>query len=196
MAQDRSFEELMIQLRSANEDAAREVFNRFAHRLIALARQRLGSRVRQKVDAEDVVQSAFRSFFSNACFDLDGWDNLWSLLVVITLRKCGRRVAYFRAACRDIQREQTLAQPAAEDAGWDTAAADPTPEEAAILAETVEQLLRGLKDWEQSIVTMTLQGLTVQEISAQIGRTERTVYRVLEQVKKHLQPGQTDPEDV
>ena len=44
---------------------------------------------RQKVDPEDVVQSAFRSFFTRQAagqFDVASWDDLWGLLVVITVR--------------------------------------------------------------------------------------------------------------
>lgn len=191
---DSSFADLMDRLRSADEQAARSVFDRFAARLVGLASRRLGTQLRQKLDPEDVVQSVFRSFFLNGPRDLAGWDNLWSLLVVITLRKCGRRVAYFRAACRDVTREMpreggTPAGPGeGEDpAGLDPSGAEPTPEEAAILAETVERLLGRLKDWEQTVVRLSLQGVPIPEISAKINRTERTVYRVLEQVRQHLE---------
>ena len=39
------------------------LFNRYAGRLTALARLRLSHAVAARVDAEDVVQSAYRSFF-------------------------------------------------------------------------------------------------------------------------------------
>ena len=41
---------------------------------------------------EDVMASVFKSFFrrhAEAPFDLSSWDSLWSLLTLITLRKCG-----------------------------------------------------------------------------------------------------------
>src|SRR4051794_21953217 len=98
MAADQDFADVMARLRAGDEVAAQEVFGRYAHRLIALARSRLGERLRPKVDAEDVVQSVFKSFFVRYAedrFDLGGWDGLWSLLTVITLRKCGYRTRYF-----------------------------------------------------------------------------------------------------
>ena len=58
-----SFDDVITRLRDGDSEAATEIFHRFAARLIALARTRLDSRVRQKVDPEDVVQSVFRSFF-------------------------------------------------------------------------------------------------------------------------------------
>jgi DNA-directed RNA polymerase specialized sigma24 family protein len=187
MTSDHPCDEIMAQLRCADDDAARAVFERFASRLIALARGRLGARLRRKVDPEDVVQSAFRSFFAAGGYPVESWDNLWSLLVVITLRKVNRRVAYFRAACRDVDREAAAPGDAAPD--WEALSGEPTPEAAAILAETVENLLARLKEWERSIVTMTLEGYAPAEISAKIGRSERTVYRVLEQIKRSLEAG-------
>jgi hypothetical protein len=66
---------------------------RFASRLIALARAELDSRIRQKVDPEDVLQSVYKSFFRRHAegeFDLDGWDRLWAVLATITINKCRR----------------------------------------------------------------------------------------------------------
>src|SRR6266852_3707821 len=81
MSRDNSFDALMTRLRAGDEDAANELFHLFASRLIGLARRQLDRRIRQKVDAEDVVQSVFKSFFlrhANGKFELSNWDNLWA----------------------------------------------------------------------------------------------------------------------
>jgi RNA polymerase sigma-70 factor (ECF subfamily) len=57
------FHDLMARLRDGDPDAARAVFDRFARRLAALAAARLPAVLRSKLDPEDVVQSAFRTFF-------------------------------------------------------------------------------------------------------------------------------------
>jgi RNA polymerase sigma-70 factor, ECF subfamily len=54
----------MARLRSGDQDAAREVFQRFVGQLIRLARRQFDVVLRRKVDPEDVVQSAYKSFFS------------------------------------------------------------------------------------------------------------------------------------
>src|SRR5688572_29173622 len=144
MSRDPSFAALMERLRRGDPEAAQRIFRHFARRLIGLARERLGPRVRQKVDPEDVLQSVFRSFFTRHAdgqYDLEGWDSLWSLLTVITLRKCGYRTRHFRAARRDVQREVAPGAGEAPDAPWEAIAREPTPDEAAMLAETVEQML-------------------------------------------------------
>lgn len=191
MCQSELFEDVVDRLRNGDEDAAMEVFNRFAGRLIRLARSRLDAQVRQKMDAEDVMQSVFRSFFvrqAKGQFKLDGWDSLWSLLVRITLRKCGRRVEVLRAQRRDIRREVAPA-PNQDDSvrSWEAIAREPTPDEVMMLTETVEELMRRLDDpAHQQILTLKLQGCSTQEISEQAGCSERTVQRVLRHIGEAL----------
>jgi len=179
---DQSFANVMDRLRAGDGDAAAEVFHRFAHRLIGLARSRLDDLLRAKVDPEDVMQSVYRSFFrrqAQAGYDFAGWDGLWGMLTVITLRKCGHRAEYFHAGRRDVRRESC---------GSDLPiATDPTPSHAARLAETVEQVMRGLEERERDILALSLQGYDTAEISAQVGRTERTVQRVLKRVREELE---------
>jgi RNA polymerase sigma-70 factor (ECF subfamily) len=184
MAASDSFDEVMARLRAGDEAAAREVFERFVRQLVELARHQFDAVLRRKVDPEDVVQSAYKSFFLRygaGKLEIRDWDNLWALLTVITLRKCLDRVEYHRAERRDVHRE------AAAPPWWDAVAREPTPQEAAVLAETVERLLRGLEEGERPIVELSLQGYTTQEISARLGRPERSVRRLRERVKKQLQ---------
>jgi RNA polymerase sigma-70 factor (ECF subfamily) len=192
MSSDPSFDDLMARLREGQDDAATQVFGRFASRLIALARSHLGPQIRQKEDPEDVLQSVFRSFFHrNAVGEFgrfESWDNVWAMLVVLTLRKCGRRIEYFRAARRDVLREVSRPGPAdLSGSDWGLAAEEPTPSEAAMLAETVEQLMSSLPGRHRQVLALHLQGFGPAEISTQVGCTERTVYRVLEAVKDWLE---------
>ncbi len=170
---------------------ADEVFDRFARRLVGLARSRLDRKVRQKIDPEDVVQSVFRSFFSRQAegqFDINNWDDMWHILVVITVRKCGRKADGFRTAGRDIDREVSITQRDADDGpSRELAGREPTPDEVACLIETVEQLMSGANEVEREIILMRLQGHGHLEISEQIGNiSERKVYRVLAQARKRL----------
>jgi RNA polymerase sigma-70 factor (ECF subfamily) len=188
---DSSFHDVMARLRAGDPDAAAAIFHRFAGRLIGLARTRLDSRLRQKVDPEDVLQSVYKSFFlrhAEGQFELHNWDSLWALLTVITVRKCGQWIDHFHTGGRDVTREVTPT-PANDSSppSWKAFAREPTPSEVAMLAETVEQLLRNLSEREREIVSLALQGYTAPEISERLGRPERTVYRVVERARKHLQ---------
>lgn len=186
-----SFDDAIRRLDAGDNDAAAEIFRRFSRRLRGLAQSRLSQKAKQKVDPEDITQSVFRSFFVKqrvGRFQLDGWEGLWALLVVITLRKCGRRVATYAAACRDLRREMP-ARFSADDThdAWDTVTRDPTPQEAAELAETLEHLMQGMDERSQNILSLRLQGYSILEISERVGRTERTVHRALAGIRQRLE---------
>jgi RNA polymerase sigma-70 factor (ECF subfamily) len=178
----------MDRLRDHDGEAARQVFNRFAGRLIGLARGRLDRALLAKVGPEDVVQSAFRSFFrgqADGRFDARDWDELWSLLVVLTARKCGRQLRRFRTEARDVRKE--VAAPD-DSAPLQALAREPSPEEAAMLAETLEQLLSSLRDRERQVLELRLLGFTVPEISLRVGRSEYTVEGILKRLRLRLKP--------
>jgi RNA polymerase sigma factor (sigma-70 family) len=183
------FDATMERLRSGDEAAAAAVFQRYLRRLIALAGKQFDARLRERADVEDAVVSAFRSFFSRAGrgeFDLTGWGQLWSLLAVITLRKCARRRRALKASRRNPLRE-VQAQRDRNGGLWHVPDRAPSPVEAAILSETISELLESLDPTDRPIVEHILQGYTAQETSARLDCSERTVRRVRQRAKQCLE---------
>jgi RNA polymerase sigma factor (sigma-70 family) len=182
------FANLMTSLARGDDEAAAVVWERFAQRLTALAAKRLPGLLQAKTDPESVVLSVFQCFFArhkNAQFTLANWDSLWTLLTVLTVRKCGHRVRHFRAACRDIRREEGAVARETSGPGWE--ALEPTPPEALLLTETLDEVLQSLKPDQRAVLQLRLEGYTIEEISRQVGCTERTVHRVLEKVRGRLE---------
>ena len=60
---DSGFEDLMARVRSGDDAAETVVFRRFVHRLIALAARQFDSWMHDHADVENVVLSAYKSFF-------------------------------------------------------------------------------------------------------------------------------------
>ena len=190
MLADDSFADLMDRLCTGDEAAAADVFHRFTHRLIALARAHLDSRLRAVVDPEDVIQSVFKSFFLRHARGKPiwgGWDGLWTLLALITVRKCGHRARRFDAARRDVRAEVTAPGKTDESSVIEAFSDEPLPEEAVMLSEVVEQLLRDLGKRDGDILTLALQGYSAREISDRLDRPLRTVYHVLKRIQKRLE---------
>jgi RNA polymerase sigma-70 factor (ECF subfamily) len=183
-----SFAEFLVRLHRGDDGAAQEIFSRFTHQLVALAVRHIDAALKHKVDPEDVVQSAYKSFFFRygaGNLDVVNWNSLWGLLTLITVRKCAERAAYHRAECRDAARETARE---GEAAPWlEPFGREPTPLEAAVLSETVEQLLAGLDEEERPILELSLQGFTTREISERLGRAERTVRLLREGVRHRLE---------
>src|SRR4051794_21834262 len=78
-------------VRGGADPAAEGLWGRYFERLSRLARSRLRTASRAVEDEEDVALSAFKSFVVGARAgrypDLADRDELWRLLVVITVRK-------------------------------------------------------------------------------------------------------------
>jgi RNA polymerase sigma-70 factor (ECF subfamily) len=108
------------------------------------------------------------------------------LLTLITVRKCAERAAYHRAECRDATRELSLAEDHAACC-QDPLGREPTPQEAAMLNETLHQLLADLDEEDRPILDLSLQGYSTREISERLGRAERTVRLLREGIRHRLE---------
>ncbi len=122
---------LIIDLRSdeaaVREAAARLVWGRYFQELLALARNHLSARIRCREDEEDVLQSMYKSFCARqrrGDFDLANRDELWNLLVQITLRKARNTANRHLQGKRDVRREDV--DPSADDPDGDRVARSST----------------------------------------------------------------------
>ncbi len=62
----------------------------------------------------------------------------------------------------------------------------PTPDEAAILTETVERLFQAMTPDDRPIVEQILMGYTAGEVASQLDCSDRTVRRVRQRAKQRL----------
>ncbi len=186
---EQSSEELLSRVRAGNASAADELFHRFFEGLIALAAARLSAKLARRLDPEDVVQSAYRSFFLGAQqgrYVLKRSGDLWRLLVGITLHKLQHQVEHHTAAKRALAGEQLLAEDSLGGLADLVQARDPSPLEAAALADEVEQLLARLEPHQRPMLELRLQGHSLDEIAQQLQCSERTVRRTMDVVRKML----------
>jgi RNA polymerase sigma factor (sigma-70 family) len=178
--------ELLVGCREGDEGAATEVFERYVERLTRLARSRLSPRLASRVDPEDVVLSAWRSFFVGARagrFSLHRGGDLWRLLVSITMHKLHHQVRRHTADVRSVSVERTLAGTPEE---WSAADREPSPEEALALAEELEVVMAGLDGFGRRVLELRLQGEALAAVSEATGRSERSVRRALARIRELL----------
>jgi len=184
MADRLAARELLQRYGTGEPGAATELHRRYAGRLLKLAEDQLGGRLRRREDADDVIQSVFRTFFRRAAhgeFSVQHSGALWQLLVHIARRKIDRARRRHHAAKRDIGREVDLDQSAA------TLAADvPAQEELAALLDELEHLLAGFTPWQAEIVHAFLAGQSIADIAQQVHRSRYTVRQVLNRTLHRL----------
>jgi RNA polymerase sigma-70 factor, ECF subfamily len=186
---EHSFIDLKEKLGRGDPAAGEEIFRRYAQQLVRVVSPRVVGSLRQKVDPEDIVQSAFRSFFRAGpaeAFETQGWNDLWAVLVTITLRKCRYQVRHFLTAKRNLKKEVAGGSPDSS-ADWQFVASEPTPAEAAELTDLVKNFLDSLDERNRTIAEMAMAGATPADIARQLGLTERTIYRQLERIRERLE---------
>jgi RNA polymerase sigma factor (sigma-70 family) len=182
--------ELLSRVRAGEEAAAEEIFERYLERLTALARTRLSPRLASRLDPEDVVLSAWRSFFVGARqdrFALRRSGDLWRLLVSITMHKLHHQVRRHSAEVRSTSREQSITPDAQEEFVFEDH--EPTPDEAITLADVLESCLTELDSFGRGVLERRLQGEQLEAIAAETGRSERTIRRTLAQIRELLARG-------
>ena len=194
MIQDEISGNLLDRWRQGDQQAAGELFRRYASRLVGLARSRLSAKFAQRVDPEEVVQSVYRTFFAEAQegrYELQRGGDLWRLLVAMTLHKLNDQVKYHSRRKRAVDRDRD-AEEGLLGIGAHLLAREPSPLEALALVDEVEQLMGQLEPTHRSMVELRLQGHTIEEIAARTRFSERTVRYVLERLKQQLTKSHPD----
>jgi RNA polymerase sigma-70 factor (ECF subfamily) len=181
---------LLEQWRGGRQEAAAELFERYAGRLIGLAQHQLSAKLNARVEASDVVQSAYTTFFLGARdgrYVLERSGDLWRLLVAITLHKLQRQFQYHTAAKRSVHREESLPAPDPKDTPEGLLAREPSPEDATLLVATLDEVLGRLPEGHRQVLELKLQGYSLGEIATATSLSSSTVRRVLRSVKEVLE---------
>lgn len=181
----RSDRSLVRRFQAGEQDAATALYKRYAKRLQRLAERNTASDLARRFDAEDVVQSVFRTFFRRVRighYDLPEGEELWRLLLVISLNKIRSLATHHRAQKRSVTATIT-AEPLAMSQIAETSTNAMALES---LRMVVDEVLGGLPEAQQQIILHRIDGCQVEEIAANTGRSKRTVERVLQTFRKQL----------
>lgn len=183
------------QLKGGDSVAAQNLWQGYFHRLVGLARKKLGDLPRRAVDEEDVALSAFDSFCRGAEQGrfprLDDRDDLWQILMLLTARKAAdlrQRETRLKRGGGQVRGESALLGSGEDDEA--TRAIDqiigpePTPEFAAQVAEQCRLLLDALGDEKlRSLALWKMEGSTNEEAATKLGCSLATVERKLRLIR-------------
>lgn len=176
---------LLGRFRTGEQDAATQLYLRYAGRLQAWASSQTSASLTTRFDEEDVVQSVFRTLFrrvSEGLYDVPDGDELWQLLLVIALNKIRKLATFHRAQKRDVGR--TLGTDALELVGQQNQTDDETSLH--VLQMVVDELLSKLPDSQRSIIELRIDGHKTNDIAGLTKRSSRTVERVLQEFRRKL----------
>ncbi|MFT3883641.1 MAG: sigma-70 family RNA polymerase sigma factor [Gemmatales bacterium] len=185
-ASDRS---LLVELHKGQDDAATQLYLRYADRLRSLASKQTAGDLRTRVDPEDIVQSVFRTFFRRAAeghYQVPEGEELWKLFLVIALNKIRTTGAWHHAAKRDSRAT------VGNDAIAEGQTEDETP--LTILNMVIEEMLAEMPESTREIIKQRIAGHEVSDIAAQSGRSKRSVERVLQEFRARLGASLMEPQ--
>jgi RNA polymerase sigma factor (sigma-70 family) len=182
---------LLQRWREGDDRAADELFEAYIDGLLAYVRRRMSPALARRVDPEDVVQSVYRSFFLRARdgqYVIERSGDLWRLLLGISFNKLQSQVEHHTAGKRSYRREaQVASSDTRDDAAHQAAAAGPTVEEVLAVSEELDRLVASLPERHREILDLRLQGESIPDIAAAVGRSERSIRRVLNACRDDLE---------
>ncbi len=191
-ATDRPATEISISDRSllrrygrGDDDAATAIYLRYAERLRALAEAQASNDLKRRVDAEEMVQSVFRTFFRRAAdgqYEIPEGDELWKLLLVIGLNKIRSLGIFHRAKKRDLSKTDM----GIEGVASLEHASDEDESAIRILHLTIDEILTALPSSYREVVDLRVAGYEVAEIAERCGRSKRSIERILQEFRKKL----------
>jgi len=178
-------------LAAGDANTVTDFWNEYGPRLQQLATKHLAVSMQRRVDADDVVQSACRTFLRRMQadeFSLADSESLWRLMCAITMTKLRWHVRFHKRQKRSVDQERHFESSGGEGfaAAQRITASAPTPDEAVAFAEQFEQLMVGMDEEEQTVVQLKLEQYTHEQIAERLGCSERTVRRIVKRIQSRL----------
>ena len=178
----------LARIQSGDQDAARELLARYESEVRLVVRRQLPRLLRSRFDSLDFLQSVWGSFFRRVRTGPAEFEDSRHLVAFLA-RAAKNKVIdeYRRAASRkqDVHREEPLwgdgARPKEVPADIDS------PSEVAQANEAYGRLRSLLPEDRRTIFEMKAEGLSSRDIGEKLGISERTVQRVLEDLRRRAE---------
>ena len=195
MSSTGSVTKLILRVKQGDRTAAQELLARYFRRLLGLARAKLQGKQLRAADEEDVVQSALIGFFLGAergqYAQLRDRDDLWHLLVKITIRKAQKLLneEQRQKRCPGTEHPGTPwpgpgDTPRKDEAVERVADPHPSPDLEVLANETIKRLLQRLEDTQlRAIAVWKWEGYTIEEMATMLGCSSRTILRKLKLIR-------------
>jgi ECF sigma factor len=162
------FRAFMARVRAGDEDAARELVERYEKVIRREVRMRLSDRALLRVmDSMDISQSVLVSFFARASaggFDIETPDQLTRLLIGMTRNKLAFQVRRQHARRRDLRLNESTR---VED--LDVAGSAPNPSEVASHRDLIATIRRRLGSEASRLADLRAEGWEWSDIAARVG---------------------------
>src|SRR4051812_31567551 len=177
-------------IHDGDEDAARDLLLKYEAEVRLVVRRQLPRLLRSRFDSLDFLQSVWGSFFRRVRGEPTEFEDSRHLVAFLA-RAAKNKVIdeYRRAASRkaDMHREEPLWVEG--DRPRDLAAGGDTASQLAEAREAFDRLQDLLPADRRAVLELKAEGLSSREVGDRLGVSERTVQRVLEDLRRRVETG-------
>jgi RNA polymerase sigma-70 factor (ECF subfamily) len=182
----------LARIRAGDDDAARELLQRYEPEVRLVVRRQLPRLLRSRFDSLDFMQSVWGDFFQKLRAGPSEFTDSRHLVAFLARAAKNKVIDQYRRAAslkQDMHREEPLW--ADEGRPRELEAAGASPSQVAEANEAMDRLLELVPEERRSMLALKAEGLSSREIGVRLGVSERTVQRVLEDLRRraHLGPG-------
>jgi RNA polymerase sigma-70 factor (ECF subfamily) len=178
----------LARIQAGDEDAARDLLRRYEAEVRLVVRRQLPRLLRSRFDSLDFLQSVWGSFFRRVRSGPAEFEDSRHLVAFLA-RAAKNKVIdeYRRAASRkqDVHREEPLWVDGVRPR--DVAAVTDSPSELAEAREVFGRLRELVPEDRRTVVELKAEGLSSRDIGERLGISERTVQRVLEDLRRRAE---------
>jgi RNA polymerase sigma-70 factor (ECF subfamily) len=194
---------MLNRLKSGDESAATEILERYESQVRLVVRRFLPRVLRSRFDSLDIMQSVWRSFFqkvredeaaksgakstdeSPKSQDFTDSAQLFAFLSRMARNKVIDQYRRETSQKSAVQRQRTMYGESGEDI--DPPAPDESPAEVVEAADELSHWRSLVPEDRQELIDMKADGLSTREIGVKLGISERTVQRVLEDLRQRVE---------
>jgi RNA polymerase sigma-70 factor (ECF subfamily) len=176
---------VLDRIRAGDEDAARELLWRYESEVRLVVRRQLPRLLRSRFDSLDFLQSVWGDFFQRVRAGPTEFHDARHLVGFLARAAKNKVIDQYRRAASqkgDMHREE----PIFSEAGRPRELPDrgDSPSALAEAREAFDRLLGLLPEERRQVIELKAQGLSSREIGERLGLSERTVQRLLEDLRR------------
>ncbi|RUL87115.1 RNA polymerase sigma factor [Tautonia sociabilis] len=190
-----TFAELVRRAKAGDEQALNALLSEFEDDVRLAVRRQLPRVLRTQFDSMDFVQLVWASVFAGEAVDPTRFDNPQHLRAFLTGVAWNKVREEYRRRTRtrkyDIGREEPLyVRRGDREEPREVPSPEPTPSQNLQEIDRMEQLTAGRSGPEAEALRLRSLGLTLEEVAARVGLSERTVRRLIEDSRRRMEQRQ------
>ncbi len=189
---DVPFTELLAQAKAGRSEALQQIIETYSNDVLLAVRRKLPRRLRTHFDSMDFCQQVWSTVISGTEIDPNRFQHpshLKAFLVGVATNKVYEE---YRRRTRtqkyDLSREESLyVTYQGCELSIEIPSSDPTPSQEFLGNERLDLLTQGRTDREAEAIRLRAEGMTFEQIADRLNVNERTVRRVISQVRRRLE---------